>query len=69
MSPARKLFFATAAVIVLLAPSPRAQETFAQTAYLKASNTDAFDQFGSSVAISADTIVVGAPNGGPGGAA
>jgi len=32
-----------------------------QQAYLKASNTDAFDAFGTSVAISGDTIVVGAP--------
>ncbi len=34
---------------------------FAQQAYLKASNTDAGDQFGFSVAISGDTVVVGAP--------
>ena len=34
--------------------------TWAQQAYLKASNTDAFDQFGWSVAIDGDTIVVGA---------
>jgi uncharacterized protein (TIGR03437 family) len=33
-----------------------------QQAYLKASNTDVGDQFGTSVAISSDTIVVGAPN-------
>ncbi len=32
-----------------------------QTAYLKASNTDPGDQFGSAVAISGDTIVVGSP--------
>ena len=32
-----------------------------QQAYLKASNTDALDGFGSSVAISGDTVVVGAP--------
>jgi hypothetical protein len=32
-----------------------------QQAYLKASNTDAFDQFGMSVAASGDTVVVGAP--------
>jgi hypothetical protein len=32
-----------------------------QQAYLKASNTDAADLFGSSVAISGDTVVVGAP--------
>jgi len=34
--------------------------TWSQQAYLKASNTGAGDQFGSSVAISGDTIVVGA---------
>jgi uncharacterized delta-60 repeat protein len=33
---------------------------WSQQAYLKASNTDAMDQFGSSVAISGDTIVIGA---------
>ena len=34
--------------------------TWSQQAYLKASNTDADDEFGSSVAISGDTVVVGA---------
>jgi len=34
--------------------------TWTQQAYLKASNTDTFDLFGASVAISGDTIVVGA---------
>ena len=34
---------------------------WSQQAYLKASNTDAGDQFGWSVAISGDTVVVGAP--------
>jgi hypothetical protein len=34
--------------------------TWAQQAYLKASNTGASDQFGSSVAVSGDTVVVGA---------
>jgi len=33
----------------------------AQQAYLKASNTEAEDLFGSAIAISADTVVVGAP--------
>ncbi len=37
------------------------QNGWQQQAYLKASNTDAEDEFGSSVAISDDTIVVGAP--------
>ena len=32
-----------------------------QQAYLKASNTDGNDQFGSSVAVAGDTVVVGAP--------
>src|SRR6185369_7209110 len=34
--------------------------TFAQQAYLKASNIDSEDNFGNSVAISGDTIVIGA---------
>jgi hypothetical protein len=38
----------------------RSGGTWSQQAYLKASNTDAGDQFGFSVAISGDTIVVGA---------
>jgi len=33
---------------------------WSQQAYLKASNTEAFDQFGWSVAVSGDTVVVGA---------
>jgi hypothetical protein len=40
----------------------RANGVWSQQAYLKASNTDAYDSFGSSVAISGDTIVVGAYN-------
>ena len=36
--------------------------TWSQQAYLKASNTDAFDVFGRSVAVSGDTVVVGALN-------
>ncbi len=35
--------------------------TWSQQAYLKASNTDAEDSLGNSVAISGDTVVVGAP--------
>src|SRR5215470_11011768 len=35
---------------------------WSQQAYLKASNTEASDQFGFSLAISGDTVVVGAPN-------
>jgi hypothetical protein len=38
----------------------RAGVTWTQQAYLKASNTDAYDKFGWSVDISGDTIVVGA---------
>ena len=38
----------------------RSGNTWFQQAYLKASNTEAGDQFGSAVAISGDTIVVGA---------
>ena len=36
--------------------------TWSQQAYLKASNADAYDSFGYSVAISGDTVVVGAIN-------
>ena len=39
----------------------RSGATWSQQAYLKASNTDAVDQFGWSVAVSGDTVVVGAP--------
>jgi hypothetical protein len=38
----------------------RSGDTWAQEAYLKASNAEAGDRFGTSVAISGDTIVVGA---------
>ena len=37
--------------------------TWSQQAYLKASNTDAADIFGRSVAVSGDTVVVGALGG------
>ena len=36
--------------------------TWSQEAYLKASNTGANDWFGTTVAVSGDTVVVGAPN-------
>src|SRR4051812_18428176 len=39
----------------------RTGTTWSQQAYLKASNTDAFDEFGFSVSLSGDTLVVGAP--------
>ncbi|MFZ1702184.1 MAG: hypothetical protein WBO10_11370 [Pyrinomonadaceae bacterium] len=38
----------------------RSGTTWSQQAYLKASNTDAGDQFGASVAVSGDTVVIGA---------
>ena len=38
----------------------RSGTTWSQQAYLKASNTGADDYFGSSVAVSGDTVVVGA---------
>lgn len=41
---------------------PLTIDPIAQQAYLKSSNTEAGDRFGQSVAISWDTIVVGAPN-------
>ncbi|WP_462076494.1 FG-GAP repeat protein [Nitrospira sp. CMX1] len=48
---------ATGAVYVFA----RANGVWSQQAYLKGSNTGAFDNFGSSVALSGDTLVVGAP--------
>jgi hypothetical protein len=39
----------------------RSGTTWSQQAYLKASNTGAIDRFGLSVAVSGDTVVVGAP--------
>jgi hypothetical protein len=41
---------------------PLTIDPVAQQAYLKASNTNALDQFGESIAISGNTVVVGAPN-------
>ena len=40
----------------------RAGTVWSQQAYLKASNTGATDQFGTSVAVAEDTLVIGAPN-------
>jgi hypothetical protein len=40
----------------------RAGTVWTQQAYLKASNTEAFDAFGTSVAVSGDTVAVGAPD-------
>ena len=39
----------------------RTGSTWSQQAYLKASNTEAEDSFGESVAVSGDTVIVGAP--------
>ncbi len=38
----------------------RSGMTWSQQAYLKASNTDSFDEFGRSVAVSGDTVAIGA---------
>src|SRR5262249_4642758 len=40
----------------------RSGTTWTQEAYLKASNTGADDEFGDSVSVSGDTVVVGAPS-------
>ncbi len=40
----------------------RSGSTWSQQAYLKASQVTGYDQFGYSVAVSGDTVVVGAPN-------
>jgi hypothetical protein len=42
--------------------SPSSAASIAQQAYLKASNTETGDRFSSSVAVSGDTVVVGAPS-------
>ena len=39
----------------------REGSTWTQQAYLKASNANTYDDFGQSVAINGDTILVGAP--------
>jgi len=39
----------------------RAEQSWVQQAYIKATNTDAGDHFGESVALDGDTLVVGAP--------
>src|SRR5690606_3496400 len=44
----------------------RSGAEWSQTAYLKASNTDPVDYFGHSLALDADTLVVGAPGEGSG---
>jgi hypothetical protein len=51
------------AVYVFIATDSSSLEVWTQIAYVKASNTDAGDQFGSSVALSGDgsTMIVGAP--------
>src|SRR5690349_20279044 len=46
--------------ILLFAASSAAAAPY-QQAYVKASNTDPIDNFGQSVAVSGDTMVVGAP--------
>lgn len=51
------LFYAGAAYVFV-----RKDGVWSQQAYLKASNTEASDYFGKSVAISGDTILVGAPS-------
>jgi Calx-beta domain/FG-GAP repeat len=40
----------------------RSGSTWAQEAYIKASNTAAGDRFGTSVAVNVDSVIVGAPN-------
>ena len=51
---------ATAGAAYVFVRTGGATGTWSQQAYLKASNTDGADQFGKSVAISGETIVVGA---------
>ncbi|MHC5211228.1 MAG: FG-GAP repeat protein [Planctomycetota bacterium] len=58
----RRLIVLVAALLAAVTPlvSAQAGGIAAQQAYLKASNTDANDEYGQSVAVSIDTIVVGA---------
>ncbi|MGB6220453.1 FG-GAP repeat protein [Haloferula sp.] len=49
-------FFSGAAYVFI-----RSEGIWTQQAYLKASNTESFDLFGNSVAVSGDTVVIGAP--------
>jgi hypothetical protein len=64
----RRVLLALAVALTVSAPatSVRAAEpttpTLSHNTYIKASNTAAVDQFGSSVAIDGDTMVVGAPS-------
>lgn len=53
--------FAAFVASVLSLSCPQSFGAFAQQAYVKASNTGEFDQFGTAVAISGDTMIVGAP--------
>ncbi|MEO8426565.1 MAG: FG-GAP repeat protein [Verrucomicrobiota bacterium] len=58
-------FWLVFVVGAIFLPSPGRAATpvqIAQQAYLKASNTGDLDQFGFSVAISGDTVIVGAPH-------
>ena len=50
------------AVYVFTRSASGAAFTWSQQAYIKASNSDSFDQFGRSVAISGSTLAVGAPD-------
>ncbi len=55
-------FFAVAGFLTLAVGNawPQTPGSFAQQAYLKASNTQTNDQFGYSVAVSGETLVIGA---------
>src|SRR5262245_19918686 len=48
------------ALLIALCYQMPAKAAMAQQAYLKASNTEDWDQFGWSVALSGDTVVIGA---------
>jgi len=62
-SPAALLVLCASATTFLFdTPAPGAQVAFAAETYLKASNSGSDDQFGTAVALSGDTMVIGAPN-------
>jgi hypothetical protein len=66
-----KFLLCCLARVLFVGPLVASAGPLVQQAYLKASNSAAFDEFGSAVAVSGDTVVVGAPSedGGPAGGA
>jgi len=59
--PSAKFSAGDWAQVKSLLPASVANNSYAQQAYLKASNTQANDEFGSAVALSGDTLAIGVP--------